>query len=215
MGLVLYEFRESKWETIMPVLGAVVLAAGKSERMGINKFLLPWGNELAGGRILRILHLAGFSEIILVLGFDKDNIQSSLGSVIEMLGVKIVFNPHHEKGMLSSVKAGVRELREDIDGFFVVLGDQPFLKVEWLERLQGVFSPSDTLILTPVFRGEMGHPVLFNSRLREEILSLEDEKDTLRTLLARCSPLILRVDFSDEEILWDIDTPEELERRRI
>lgn len=195
----------------MTKLGAVVLAAGKSERMGRNKFLLPWRGDLAGGKILHTLSQFGLSEIILVLGFDRDNILSCLGSTIEALRVKVAFNPHYEHGMLSSVKVGVKELRDDLDGFFLVLGDQPFLKAEWLARLKDMFSLPDTLAVVPTFRGKRGHPVLFSLKAKEEILSLDEGKDTLRTFLVKCRPSLREVEFSEEDILWDLDTPEEVE----
>ncbi|GFP41471.1 molybdenum cofactor cytidylyltransferase [Candidatus Hakubella thermalkaliphila] len=112
----------------MATLGAVVLAAGKSERMGRNKFLLPWGKGLAGEKILHTLSSCGLSQIVLILGFDGDSILSTLAPTIKGRKVEAVFNPHYEEGMISSVKTGVKGLRGDLDGFFLVLGDQPFFE---------------------------------------------------------------------------------------
>ncbi len=193
-------------------LGAVVLAAGKSTRMGKNKILLPWDNKPIGSRILNTLYYSGISEIILVLGFDKNIILSILGPVIKELGIKVVFNPSYKKGMLSSVQTGVRALREDIDGFYVILGDQPFIQSKWLVSLSDVFSPLTSLIVAPVFKKRRGHPLLFNNKLRSEVLSLDNEKDTLRDLLNRHSDFIVEVEVQDEKVLMDLDTPVEYER---
>jgi len=186
---------------------AVVLAAGKSERMGRNKLLL----EVAGHRIidwlLDALNVSTIDEVIVVLGHKPQEIRP----IAEAYDAKLVLNTAYEEGMTSSFKAGLRCI--SADAAFLVLGDQLGLEAELLDRMAATMeSEPDALIVSPVHIGRKGHPVLFRRSLFPEILSLSPE-ETVRDVVLRHDEFHRLVEGN----VWctlDIDTPEDFQRAR-
>ncbi len=186
---------------------AVVLAAGKSERMGTNKLLLEVGGRTILDRLLDALDASTVEEVYVVLGHRPEELRPT----IETHGVEAVLNPDYEEGMTGSFKTGLRMV--SADAVFLVLGDQLGLDVGLLERMtKTMASHTDALIVSPMHEGRRGHPVLFSRALFEEIMGLGKE-EALRQVVDG---------HKDEHRLveggfWctvDFDTPEEFERVR-
>lgn len=190
-------------------LGAILLAAGKSSRMETNKIILPWEGLTIGEKIITSVSKAGIKEIVFVVGHDYNVIMDVLGPVIKKLKIKVVYNQHYERGMLSSIQEGVKKLDDNLSGFFIILGDQPFIDQSWLITLRNSFNPIGKSIVIPVFEEKRGHPILLSIGFKDEILSLNYQVDSLRTLLERHSDKIININFSDKNILYDIDNKEE------
>lgn len=187
-------------------LSAVVLAAGKSERMGVNKLLLRVAGRTLLDHILEALEAAGLREVYVVLGHRPE----MLRPVLERHDVEEVLNPEYEEGMLSSFKAGLR--RVSSEAAYLVLGDQllePALLVKMASAMEG---DPQAEIVSPTYLGRRGHPVLFRSSLFGEILSLRGG-ETLRDLIERHSSSHRLVEGGPLCVL-DIDTPEDFERAR-
>jgi molybdenum cofactor cytidylyltransferase len=187
-------------------LSAVVLAAGKSERMGVNKLLLRIAGRTLLDHILEALEAAGLREVYVVLGHRPE----MLRPVLERHDVEEVLNPEYEEGMLSSFKAGLR--RVSSEAAYLVLGDQllePALLVKMASAMEG---DPQAEIVSPTYLGRRGHPVLFRSSLFGEILSLRGG-ETLRDLIERHSSSHRLVEGGPLCVL-DIDTPEDFERAR-
>jgi molybdenum cofactor cytidylyltransferase len=187
-------------------LSAVVLAAGKSERMGVNKLLLRIAGRTLLDHILEALEAAGLREVYVVLGHRPE----MLRPVLERHDVEEVLNPEYEEGMLSSFKAGLR--RVSSEAAYLVLGDQllePALLVKMASAMEG---DPQAEIVSPTYLGRRGHPVLFRSSVFGEILSLRGG-ETLRDLIERHSSSHRLVEGGPLCVL-DIDTPEDFERAR-
>jgi molybdenum cofactor cytidylyltransferase len=187
-------------------LSAVVLAAGKSERMGVNKLLLRVAGRTLLDHILEALEAAGLREVYVVLGHRPE----MLRPVLERHDVEEVLNPEYEEGMLSSFKAGLR--RVSSEAAYLVLGDQllePALLVKMASAMEG---DPQAEIVSPTYLGRRGHPVLFRSSVFGEILSLRGG-ETLRDLIERHSSSHRLVEGGPLCVL-DIDTPEDFERAR-
>ena len=188
-------------------LAAVVLAAGKSERMGRNKLLLEVGERTILDRLLDALDASTVEEVFVVLGHRPEELRPT----VEVHRAEVVLNPDYEKGMTSSFKTGIR--RVTADAVFLILGDQLGLDVDLLERMtETMASHPDAFIVSPVHEGRRGHPVLFDRTLFEEILGLS-EGENLRQVVDRHEDehRLIEGDF------WctvDFDTPEEFERVR-
>ncbi len=182
--------------------GAVVLAAGKSSRMGVNKLLLEVGGVKVLDRLLDTLTQA-VDHIVVVTGNNPDPI----AAIAVVHGVLVVHNPEHEKGMFTSFQAGLNLVRNS-DAVFLVLGDQLGLKSELLTRMVKMLEDlSGALIVSPVHEGKRGHPVLFRSTLFDEILSL---KGTLKEVVDKHANAQAFVE-GDEWSTIDFDTPGEFE----
>lgn len=186
-------------------MAAVVLAAGKSERMGTNKLLLEVAGHTIIDRLLYVLDGSSVDEVFVVLGHRPE----ALRRFVEAHRAEVVFNPYYEEGMTSSVKAGLR--RVSADAAFLVLGDQLGLEAGLLDVMSATMVSEPTaLIVSPVYKGRKGHPVLFRRTLFQEILDLNSD-ETLRDVVQRNEEAHRLV----EGDLWctlDFDTPEQFRR---
>ena len=186
---------------------AVVLAAGKSERMGRNKLLLKVAGRSILDRLLDALNASEIDEVLVVLGHRPQDIRP----IAEAHNAKVVINTEYERGMTSSFKAGLR--RVSADAAFLVLGDQLGLEAELLGLMTVTMeSDQDALIVSPVHRGRRGHPVLFRRTLFPEILSL-GLGETVREVVMR-HEASHRVVEADVWCTLDIDTPKDFEEAR-
>ncbi len=198
---------EPVYEVRRPV-AALVLAAGKSSRMGQSKVLLPWGRETVLEAIIRQLYMARVEHIVVVTGHEADRV----ASIAERYGVSIVHNPDYESGeMLSSLQAGLRALDARYDGALVVLGDQPQLQSYVVARLIETYASSDKGIIIPSYEMRRGHPVLFGRRHWRSLLELP-AGSAPRDLVNINADDIAYVNVITDSILQDIDTPEDYQR---
>src|SRR5579871_4479532 len=163
-------------------VGAVVLAAGMSRRMGALKALLPFGDRPMLARVLESLIAAdGIAPICVVLGYARQEI----APIVEPYPVTTVYNADYEAGgMLSSIRVGVSALPPECAAFFLVLGDQPGVRPDTLRALLAAWQETPAPALLPTYEGIRGHPILLAARLIPEILALPAEA-TLKTLITR------------------------------
>lgn len=147
------------------MIWAVVLAAGKSERMGSPKMLLPFGKRTLIEKVVAGVMKFPVDGIVVVVGARREEIERRLFPY----PVKPVYNPEYERGMLSSVQKGVANLPDEARAVFVVLGDQPHTPVSTVERILAGYRRSGKGIVLPVYRGRRGHPTLIDLKYRQEI----------------------------------------------
>ena len=185
---------------------AVVLAAGKSSRMGTNKLLL----EVGGKRVLdHILSKLSPIPTIVVLGHRPEDIRG----LAEGQGAKTVHNPNYERGMTTSFQAGLRALPADVEAIFIVLSDTFGFKQELLNRMVDALDENEgALIVSPIHESNRGHPVLFRRAILDEFMELGDDK-TMKDVVNRHEPRHIYVE-SDIWATIDLDTPEDLDRIR-
>jgi len=185
--------------------GAVVLAAGKSSRMGENKLLLMVGGATVLDRLLDALTQA-VDEVIVVTGNDPEPIRA----IASAHGVSVAHNPDHEKGMTTSFQTGVRALG-GVDAVFLVLGDQLGLRHELIRRMAAALEDTPgALIVSPTHGGKRGHPVLFRGSLLGEILSVEG---SLKDVVDAHADGHVHVEGGEWSTL-DFDTPADFERAK-
>jgi molybdenum cofactor cytidylyltransferase len=185
--------------------GAVVLAAGKSSRMGANKLLFDVAGRTVLDRLLDALTL-GVDEVVVVTGNNPEPIRA----IAEAHGVHVAHNVDHEKGMTTSFQTGVRTL-SGVDGVFLVLGDQLGLRPELLRRMSAALDDvQGALIVSPTHGGKRGHPVLFRWSLRGEILAVDG---ALKEVVEMHSGEHVYIE-GGEWCTLDFDTPADFERAR-
>ncbi len=190
-------------------VAAVVLAAGKSERMGRNKLLLKLRGKTLIELILDALEASKVGEIVVVLGNKPWEIADAIKPRLNR--IKTVVNERYEDGMTSSFKTGLRQIGR-ADAAFLVLGDQPILDPRFLDIMieQMEKNRGKALIVSPIYRGKKGHPFLLSKELFSEILSLK-EGEVIRDIIHRHSDQLLTVEGVGWTIM-DIDTPEDFAR---
>ena len=185
---------------------AIVLAAGKSSRMGSNKLLL----EVGGKRVLdHILSKLSPISTIVVLGHRPEDIKE----LAETQGAKTVQNPDYEKGMTTSFQAGLSSLPDDVEAVFMVLSDTFGFNSELLEEMTAKMETNpDALIVSPRYESKRGHPVLFRRKVLDEFMALGDD-ETMKDVV-NCHEAGHVYVESDIWATIDLDTPEDLERIR-
>ena len=190
-----------------PAVAAVVLAAGRSTRMGgPNKLLQSVGGR-ALVRIAAETALASrASQVVVVTGHQAAEVEAAL----QGLSVTFVHNPDYAEGLSTSVRTGIAALPASVDAAVICLGDMPRVGAALIDRLIEAFDPSSgALIVLPSHVGQRGNPVLWARRFFEDLKALEGDTGA-RQILARHGDGIVEVPVTDEGASFDVDTPEAL-----
>jgi molybdenum cofactor cytidylyltransferase len=189
------------------MISAVILAAGKSTRMGHPKMLLPWGNDQSIlGRIIYVFTSAGIEPVIIVTGADRKAIEESLAE----MHVELVYNPDFDEGeMISSVKVGLLASEKfGASAAMVCPGDLPLLKSATVNAVIEAWKSGGKPIVAPSYQGRRGHPLLISNDLWADILSLTSS-ETLREFLTGNSDLVSYAVVDDPGVIHDMDTSED------
>lgn len=190
-----------------PRIAALVLAAGRSTRMGIeNKLLIDIGGKPMVRRVVEALAASPARPIIVVTGHQRERVEAALAG----LPVTFVYNPQHAEGLSTSLRAGLEALPDDSDGVLVCLGDMPRLGAPLVERLIAAFAPSrGQSIIVPTCHGRRGNPVLFGRAFFEEMKRISGDIGA-RHLIGAYPEAVVEVETGDPAVLLDVDTPEAL-----
>jgi molybdenum cofactor cytidylyltransferase len=193
------------------MLPAVILAAGQSSRMGRPKALLPLGpSETFLSRSARVLRAAGADEVLVVVGYHAAPIRAAVER--ERLDVRLVENPDHATGQLSSLIAALEAVdRPGVPGVLVTLVDVPFVAEETVRAVVDAYRRTGAPIVRPSRDGRHGHPVLFDRAVFGDLRRADPALGAKAVLRARQGD-IMDVPVTDEGAFLDIDTPEVYER---
>lgn len=195
------------------MVGGIVLAAGAATRMGCTKQLLPWrGKPLVEHVIHQILLCEEVQRpLIVVLGAESVRITRALN---DLTGVVLLSNREFQRGMLSSIQAGIRALPSGLDAFFIALGDQPFITPTLFRTAISHFSSGSKPVVVPCYQGSRGHPVIVCSSLRNDILDFQGEGGLREFFRIHCQGLVDFFEVTEPGILVDLDYPEDYARYR-
>jgi len=190
-----------------PRIGALLLAAGESRRMGgPNKLLAEIDGTPMVAHVARRLLASRARPIIAVLGNQADAVDAALGK----LPVERVRNPEFAGGLSTSLKRGIAALPPDLEGALICLGDMPLISGRHIDRLIAAFNPLEgRAIIVPTRRGKRGNPVLWSKRFFPEMAELAGDVGA-KHLIGEHAELVAEVEMDDDAILVDIDTPEAL-----
>ncbi len=186
------------------MITAVVLAAGRSERMGRPKMLLPFGRKTLIETVLAGVLRSRVDDVVVVLGAHREAIEP----VVSKFAFRAVFNEDFGAGMLSSVLRGLREVPDAARAFLVVLGDHPSPPASVIDRLIAAHERTGKGVVLPVYRGRRGHPVLIDKRYRDDVTAL-DPSVGLRQLLRDHPDDVLEVSVRTPAVLADMDRPDD------
>ena len=194
-----------------PRIAAIVLAAGRSTRMGaVNKLLADLGGRPMVRRVVDAALASRARPVLVVTGHEAARVAAALTG----LDVTLVANPDYATGLASSVKAGVRALPAECDGALVLLGDMPRIAPEHLDRLMLAFAAEQgTAIVVPTHKGQQGNPVLWPAERFPELLQLEGDAGAKRLIVDHAGQ-VRGIDLGTDAVFADVDTPEALERVR-
>ncbi len=183
----------------------IILAAGFSSRTWVFKMGLQWGEKKLIQRVIDEMKELCV-RVIVVAGYKKEKITELTKGYSNL---EVVFNPHYTKGMFTSVKEGIKQVKSP--WFFLTPGDYPLITKAIYQKLLDARDESGQCIFIPVFNGKKGHPILVKSHLVKELLEEPDDSN-LRQFINRKGFKTVEVD--DDAILLDIDTMEDYQRAK-
>lgn len=188
-------------------IDSIIIAAGSSSRIGAFKPLLDFGESNIIGTIIQKLRASGRGSIIVVSGYNHQLLEAELKGY----PVCLVVNEDYRRGMLSSIQSGLRAASKTASGALIYLVDQPFVKVDTLEKIISAFAEGRAGIVLPSYQGKHGHPIIIARKYFDEVFEL-DNSIGLRQLIGRHRDDIHEVDVSTDDILRDINTWEDYQR---
>lgn len=193
-------------------VGAVVLAAGRSSRMGArNKLLEEIDGVALVRRVVATLLESEARPVIVVVGHESGRV----ARVLEGLDVSLVHNPDYAQGLSTSLAAGLGALADDVAGALIALADMPGIKAGHIARLIEAFrAHSGGVICVPVRAGRRGNPVLWPRSLFGEMSEVKGDTGA-RHLIGEYDELVRETEIEADAIFEDIDTPEDLARARV
>ncbi len=187
-------------------IGAIILAAGSSSRMGGFKPLFSIGPKTLLGHAISLFQHTDIADIVVVTGHQSEDLQRELHRYC----CRSVFNANFGAGMLSSIKVGLNALDSKTEAFFLLPADIPLVRQETIQNLLAAMSQNHhALVFYPVYKTRRGHPPLIKRDLAAAILSYDDRKG-LRTLLNRYGQQAHHLAVDDPYILRDVDTQDDL-----
>ena len=192
----------------MPGITAILLAAGESSRMGQPKPLLPWGDLPLVQYQVASLAEAGASPIIVVLGPNPADIAPYVRGSDTL---QTIINPRYPEGKTTSIRLGVSQVRDDVDGILLLAVDQP-RPADLVRRVIEEHLRSRPLITHPTYNGRGGHPIIFAGSLKQELLAITEEQQGIRELVGRHLESIQRVAVDSPIARVDLNTLEDYEK---
>jgi molybdenum cofactor cytidylyltransferase len=192
-------------------IGAIVLAAGMSRRMGKSKVLLPWTKrKTIIEHIIEQLILSRIDHITVVTGYRGDEV----GALAEKMGVHVIHNPFYETGeMLSSLKVGLQAMPAQMAAALIVLGDQPRLQPRVMGQVLMTYAEGQGDIVAPSYQMRRGHPILIARRYWPELVALP-EGGAPRDVINNYQDHIAYVNVDTDSILGDVDTLQDYNQER-
>ncbi len=192
------------------MISAIILAAGRSKRMGQPKMLLPWGKSTVIEHVITTFRQAGIEDLLVVTGGAGEHVNKA----IERYPVQKIHNNDYATGeMLSSLQCGLRALPDRVQATLIGLGDQPQVEERTIRLICEAYQESNTKLVVPSFQMRRGHPWLVVRPLWAEILALK-APESPRDFLNRHAKEIHYVDAGTPSILADLDTPEDYQNAR-
>lgn len=186
------------------MISAIVLAAGKSARMGQNKLLMKWGDVTVLEKVIQTIQDSGIEDIVLV---TSNEIRDASNKLITNYGLRIAINnTSHE--MLSSIQLGLQNQNAKSEATLITLGDQPQIESRSVRAVCEAYQKSKSNLVAPSYQNRRGHPWLAAKPLWGEILNMK-ENQTPRDFLNAHAADITYVNVDTPTILQDLDTPED------
>jgi molybdenum cofactor cytidylyltransferase len=191
-------------------IAALVLAAGTSSRMeGRNKLLCEVGGMTMIERTVRAALDSRCTQVVVVTGWQAQQVEAALDSLVESRPVMVVRNPQYATGLSSSLRCAVATLPETLDAALVLLADMPWIGAAHIDRVIEAFDPRAPAIIAPFRGGQRGHPVLWPKAYLPMLGALGGDVGA-RWLLERFADQVRAVPFDDAAVVEDIDTQQQL-----
>lgn len=192
------------------VIPALVLAAGRSSRMGRAKATMPIGDDTFLTRIVRTFLDAGVDDVVVVVGHEAESIVDAFAR--SGLPARFVVNRDYDRGQLSSLLAGLSAVdRPGVSAVLVTLVDVPFVSADTVRVVLDTYRRTHAPIVRPTSGSRHGHPLLIDRSLFDELRAADPSEGAKPVVRAHASAGG-DVAVADEGAFTDIDTGEDYRR---
>jgi molybdenum cofactor cytidylyltransferase len=194
------------------ILTGVVLAAGASTRMGRPKQLLPLGDRFLLQRVVDVALASRLDEVIVVLGHRAEEIRAAI-RLPDGGRARAVVNPDFASGQSTSLQRGLRAADARSHALAVLLGDQPRISADLIDRVAEAFLSAGAPLARPVYPdagGVPGHPVFLARRVWPQLATLSGDRGA-RALVSARPDWLLEVSVAGDPPP-DVDTWEDYQR---
>ncbi len=197
-------------------ISGVILAAGKGHRFdGVKQCAeVVAGKSLINQVTMQAL-ASDLDKIVLVLGYKKDDVMKTLTSLEPNEKLTIIENPNYEQGMSTSLKAGLENLIESTDAVMFILGDQPRVTTELLNKLLDTYKKSNAQLCLPLVKtpagDRFGNPVIISRKLYPELMNITGDIGA-REVVKNNISYAKYLELSDDSSQMQINTREDLEK---
>jgi molybdenum cofactor cytidylyltransferase len=194
-------------ENSTSAIGAIVLAAGASTRMGQPKQLLQFQGRSFLRNTVEVVVASVCQPIVVVLGAYAEKMRPE----VSQLPVQVLENPQWYDGMGASIRVGITALNsaaQEIEGVVLTLCDQPFISCNVINQLVAAYHSTGQGIIASEYAGTLGVPALFSRKFFSDLMNLEATSGA-KQVIKKYSDEVFCVSFAAGAI--DIDTPEDYE----
>lgn len=189
------------------IIDGLVLAAGRSSRMGRPKALLKIDDETFVERVIRMLIDGGCRAVVVVVGTDDaETVRRA-----EQAGAKVVVNPDAASEQSDSLRLGLGQLEDEAVAVAVLPVDYPLVRATTVARVLSAFRGLGAPITRPIYKGVPGHPTVFARSVFDD-LARTDLAEGARTVVREHADAVVDVPVEDPGIAADVDTPEDYRR---
>lgn len=190
-------------------VGGIVLAAGRSSRMGRPKALLDIDGETFLERAVGILSEGGCETVVVVVG--KGEASGRSGELARARGARVIENPLEDAEQIDSLRIGLKALADDAEAAIAFPVDHPLANADTVVALIRTFRSSGGPIVRPVYRDRPGHPVLFARAVWDELADPGLERGA-RDVVRRHAEEVRDVPIDDRGVVVDVDSPADYRR---
>ena len=192
---------------IMSIISGLILGAGASQRLGPPKQLLSFrGTTMLGWVVAQAQRAKGLDEVIVVLGRAADQVRER----VDFGAARVVENPVFGEGCASSYRAGLGALHPESSAIMIILGDQPGITPEIIDRVAEQWRQKESVIALCSYRRRKGHPMIFAQSMFDQLVGLHGDKAAWKLVDANAG-LVQEIYF-DLPFPDDVNTPQDFEK---
>lgn len=184
------------------MITGIILASGFSRRMKDDKLLIEVNGVKMVERVIQRCKESLLDEVILI--YRKEEVKH----IGDSYNIKTLYNPKAHLGQSEGLKLGIREA-EDSEAYMFLVGDQPFINTELINKLIEEYKKGQGLIVAPYYNGSRGMPIIFSAKFKDELLKVQGDKGG-RDIIKKNPSLVREIYIDNEKLGMDIDTPIDL-----
>jgi len=177
------------------------MASGFSKRMQQEKLLMKIDEVPMVEAVIRSAKESRLTEVILVYRNPEVKL------LADRYEVKAIYNPNAHLGQSAAIKCGIEAAAVDTKAYLFMVGDQPFLQAEIIDKVIETYETNKPLIVVPTYKGKNTNPVLFDSSLRQSLLQIEGDQGG-RGIIEAMRDRAEFIEMNDKAQLEDIDSIE-------